>query len=68
LIEVVATIWALGKRTAPPYPLRSSRDIEFPDILLPAEPRPLRRSLAAKNASGFSGIHSAVVLEGPPCT
>ncbi len=68
LIEVVATMWALRHRTVPPYPLRTSRDIEFPDILLPAEPRRLKGPLVAKNSSGFSGIHSAVVLEGAPCS
>jgi 3-oxoacyl-(acyl-carrier-protein) synthase len=68
LVEVVAAVWALGTRTVPPYPLRTKRDIEYAEILLPAEPRPLRGSLVAKNSSGFSGIHSAVILEGPPCT
>jgi 3-oxoacyl-(acyl-carrier-protein) synthase len=68
LIEIVATMWALQNRTVPPYPLRTTRDIEFPDILLPAEPRALKGSLVVKNSSGFSGIHSAVVLEGAPCS
>lgn len=67
LIETVATVWMLNAGIAAPYPRRRERDIEFDNLLLPEKPLPLNGKIAVKNSSGFSGIHSAIVVEGPPC-
>jgi 3-oxoacyl-(acyl-carrier-protein) synthase len=68
LIETVATIKILHRMVTPPYPHLRRRNIEFNDLFLPDRATRLNGNLAIKNSSGFSGIHSAVVLEGPSWT
>ena len=63
LVETVATVAMLADGYAAPYPHRHSRSIEFDGLRLPAEKVKLSRGVALKNSSGFSGIHSAIVLE-----
>ena len=53
----------LAEGYAAPYPHVRSHSIEFDGLRLPAEKVKLSRGIALKNSSGFSGIHSAIVLE-----
>jgi len=73
LIETVAALQILHHGVVPPHPRRHERRLEFPDLVLPAQPHPWASRagaprLAAKNSSGFSGIHSTIVLEGASCS
>lgn len=68
LIEAVATVQILNRMVVPPYPRLRERNIEFNDLFLPDKLTRLDGNIAVKNSSGFSGIHSAIVLEGPSWT
>lgn len=65
LIELAAVVWIMNSGRVPLYPRRRERELEFDDLLLPEQSMPLKGRLVVKNSSGFSGIHSAIVLEGP---
>ncbi len=65
LLETAATVWMLNCGVVAPHPLRRQRHIEWDDLLLPETTMPLKGNIAVKNSSGFSGIHSAIVMEGP---
>lgn len=66
-METVATLGLLNKGWAPAYPHLDERSIEFAGLNLPPSACRLGSNFAVKNSSGFSGIHSAIVLEGASC-
>lgn len=66
-LETIATPGLLNKGWAPAYPHLDERSIEFDGLHLPPMSCRLGSNLAVKNSSGFSGIHSAIVLEGASC-